>query len=469
MSSHNAITIPSDVDPDDQNSTWEKYIKADQVFQSLPYPTKLGDKKSKEPPEPDITASQHDGSDAAAPTATVPDVESSTTDARNFVTVAMISDTHGKHAGFRYEVPVDTVSEETNILLKTMNSVLENQKTDASVTPDQPPVHRQGIIYPNRVFEIKPVMLLSGNKKSVVVGPGKNVSKVIKNGAEKTDENAVPEEINDIVDNSLIIPYADILIHCGDFTMKGGENEIDSFCQFMAQLPHKYKIVIAGNHDFCLDEAYMSRPDIIERWKLKSVPKDLGSRVKKTRFTKEYCGVTYLQEESCVLEFVFDGSISTLKVYGSPVQPEKRDWAFNRKRGEEIRAHWRKIPEDTDILITHGPPLGRGDLLLEYNREDGKYSSKEEKRDITDTDTNSNNSTNSPFHAGCLDLLQEVQSRVKPLLHTFGHIHGDTTSDSFDGRTVFVNAAMCDRHNLLRKDGVVKTICLSVSGCDANG
>lgn len=46
--------------------------------------------------------------------------------------------------------------------------------------------------------------------------------------------------------------------------------------------------------------------------------------------------------------------IDGLKIWGSPIQHEFFNWAFNRKRGKEIKKHWDLIPSDTNILITHG-------------------------------------------------------------------------------------------------------------------
>ena len=64
--------------------------------------------------------------------------------------------------------------------------------------------------------------------------------------------------------------------------------------------------------------------------------------------------------------------------------------------------------------MTHGPPLGRGDGSVLGTR------------------------------AGCLDLLNEVQNRVKPQFHCFGHIH-EGYGASTDGTTTFVNAATLRR------------------------
>tara|TARA_Y100000296_G_C5174834_1_gene259491 strand:- start:2061 stop:2591 length:531 start_codon:yes stop_codon:yes gene_type:complete len=61
------------------------------------------------------------------------------------------------------------------------------------------------------------------------------------------------------------------------------------------------------------------------------------------------CGIKYLNDSSITI----DG----IKFWGSPIQPWFHDWAFNRKRGNEIRKHWELIPTNTDVLLTHGPPF----------------------------------------------------------------------------------------------------------------
>ena len=75
-----------------------------------------------------------------------------------------------------------------------------------------------------------------------------------------------------------------------------------------------------------------------------------------------------------------------MKFYGSPWQPWFCDWAYNLARGEEIAAKWAAIPSDTDVLVTHGPPLGHGDLCSSGQR------------------------------AGCLDLLERVHA-LRPRVH----------------------------------------------------
>lgn len=95
---------------------------------------------------------------------------------------------------------------------------------------------------------------------------------------------------------------------------------------------------------------------------------------------------------------------------GSPWQPEFCGWGFNLPRGKPCRERWNQIPDGIDVLITHGPPLGRGDQCIMGNR------------------------------AGCVDLLDVVQHRVKPKVHVFGHIH-EGAGCSSDGVTDFINAA----------------------------
>ena len=102
--------------------------------------------------------------------------------------------------------------------------------------------------------------------------------------------------------------------------------------------------------------------------------------------------------------------IEGVRFWGSPITPWFYNWAFNRQRGMEINAHWTKIPEDTQVLITHGPPWGVLDRT-----EDGS-------------------------HVGCEDLSRQVQ-RIQPKLHVFGHIHESNGRVEHEG-TTYVNASV---------------------------
>lgn len=178
------------------------------------------------------------------------------------------------------------------------------------------------------------------------------------------------------------IPEGDVLIHAGDFGNTGDPEEIQAFNTFLGTLPHKYKIVIAGNHDYFFE----SNPE--------------EARALLTN------GV-YLEDSEV--------AINGVRVYGSPWTPWFNDWAFNLPRGKLIRAKWDLIPEGIDILVTHGPPQGQGD--------------RDNKKPLTSE------------HLGCEDLMQVVK-RVKPRYHVFGHIHSGY-GVSEDDQTVYINAAMC--------------------------
>jgi len=164
-------------------------------------------------------------------------------------------------------------------------------------------------------------------------------------------------------------------------------------------MPHKHKVVIAGNHDITLDPEYYA--DSFARFHFKGKQDDAAA----VAAMRECAAFAYLEDGST--------TICGYSVYGSPWQPEFCDWAFNLERGEPCARRWRAIPDETEILVTHGPPVGHGDLC--------KGSSQ---------------------RAGCVDLLAEITNRVKPLYHVFGHVHegyGQTT----DGTTNYINASTC--------------------------
>lgn len=56
----------------------------------------------------------------------------------------------------------------------------------------------------------------------------------------------------------------------------------------------------------------------------------------------------------------FDPSLMYIILYNHYRQPVFCDWGFNLKRGEDILKKWQTIPADLDIIMTHGPPVGKG-------------------------------------------------------------------------------------------------------------
>jgi Icc-related predicted phosphoesterase len=155
------------------------------------------------------------------------------------------------------------------------------------------------------------------------------------------------------------VPEGDILVHAGDITRHGDLTDVESFDRWLGTLPHKHKVVICGNHDFCFQNQ----------------PEEARARI---------TNAVYLEDSACQIE--------GLTLYGSPWQPWYGGWAFNLPRGEALAEKWAMIPKGVDVLITHGPPEGILDLT---NRGDA---------------------------AGCRDLLLCVYE-LEPQLHVFGHIH----------------------------------------------
>jgi Icc-related predicted phosphoesterase len=170
---------------------------------------------------------------------------------------------------------------------------------------------------------------------------------------------------------------ANMLIIGGDLTGRGTVNELIKFNADLNNIKPLFKhvVVIAGNHDFLFQNDY-------------HLAKSLISNV-----------THYLQDDLIEIE--------GLRIYGSPHQPSYGGWAFNLDRGPAIKAKWDLIPNDLDILITHGPPMG-----------------------ILDKDL------------GCKDLLDAVIVK-KPKIHIFGHIH-EGYGVKVLNNTTFINASSCD-------------------------
>ena len=54
--------------------------------------------------------------------------------------------------------------------------------------------------------------------------------------------------------NEIPVPEADCFVFCGDMSYRGDLSEVRDFSPFLQKLPHKHKIVIAGNHDFSFED-----------------------------------------------------------------------------------------------------------------------------------------------------------------------------------------------------------------------
>lgn len=176
-----------------------------------------------------------------------------------------------------------------------------------------------------------------------------------------------------------ILPGGDLLIHCGDLSVNGFRVEVIKQLNYLHEQYDKYSkiIVIPGNHDLFAE-----------------------------RHPKEF-------EEACLMagiEVLINRSTEYegLKIWGSPVTPVYHNWAFNLPEGSRFDIY-ELIPPDTNLVITHGPPMG---ILDENNRMQ---------------------------RIGCQVLRDKIQE-IKPLAHVFGHCH-ESQGSLIQDKTLFVNCA----------------------------
>lgn len=182
--------------------------------------------------------------------------------------------------------------------------------------------------------------------------------------------------------HQLEVPAGDVLIHAGDFSEGGTRREINDFFQWFANQPHPYKICVAGNHD-----SYLEKLSIAERNKL--IPET----------------VTYLLESSI--------QIKGITFWGSPFIAQEGNWAFTKSIAA-IEQSWKKIPQETAVIITHSPPYA-----------------------ILDEATNQ-------VSMGSGSLRKQIE-RLKPTYHIFGHLH-DNYGLVKRQDTIFINATSFNSH-----------------------
>ncbi|CCD64762.1 Calcineurin-like phosphoesterase domain-containing protein [Caenorhabditis elegans] len=202
--------------------------------------------------------------------------------------------------------------------------------------------------------------------------------------------------------HNVTVPDGDVLIHAGDFTNNGKREELIKFNEEMTRFPHKYKLVVAGNHElgFDHDENQGERQD---------ADKGLGTEDGYNILTN----VTYLQDKGVTIDGV--------TFFGSSYHP-LRGFPFYRNRAEQLAECWKAVPNDTNVLITHTPPLG---YLDQFGDE----------------------------RWGCRDLLKTVE-RIQPAYHIFGHVHEQHGVLS-NGNTTFINAAQCNKGNQIQTRPIV--------------
>ena len=189
---------------------------------------------------------------------------------------------------------------------------------------------------------------------------------MIKNILFVSDTHGKHELIN-IPDN------IDCIIHCGDESnsiepIKNLQESLNFFDWFKS-LDIRHKIFVPGNHSIAIEKRLIKPDDFPE--------------------------INFLIHEQMEL--------FGLKIFGSPYTPRFGKWSYMIRR-EVINRYWEQIPENIDILITHGPPKGILDLTI---NPDGKY-----------------------FQCGCNALKKRVE-KINPMIHCFGHIHDEPNIKNF--------------------------------------
>lgn len=184
--------------------------------------------------------------------------------------------------------------------------------------------------------------------------------------------------------NNLYQSENDILIHAGDMT-EGNKEDLININNWFSKLKFKKSniICVSGNMDGISLDGTLN-----------------GHKI--------FNNAIYLEHELYQLNI----NNKLINIFGSP-------WTlkfvggfqiYNEKTSNNL---WNKVPNNIDILITHGPPAG-----------------------ILDR-------TSSGIHTGDNSLYDNVFNRIKPKVHIFGHVH-----NSFGNKTIdniqFVNVAQYD-------------------------
>lgn len=192
------------------------------------------------------------------------------------------------------------------------------------------------------------------------------------------------------------IPEGDVLIHAGDFTRHGDIHELEDFLDWFKDFPHEHKIFIAGNHDLCMQNHENEDLPINQRKKER-----IDELLKQYWYDHQ---IIYLHNSGKTIDGV--------TFFGSPYSNTLPGWAFNTDK-EKNDGVWEYMFEDTDVLITHGPPHGENDYI---NDEWGRIGDKE---------------------------LKKRREEVNDLdYHFYGHNHG--SHGKAEGKPWSINVSMLD-------------------------
>ena len=177
------------------------------------------------------------------------------------------------------------------------------------------------------------------------------------------------------------LPGGDILVHTGDWTNNGNMTQcLEFFNWFEKQTQYTHRVFIAGNHELFAEQ----NPSLFRSL----IPSNC----------------TYLEDSG----IEFEG----LKFWGTPVTLQFCNWAFNRST-TELHKHFNYIPDDTNVILTHGGPVRLGLQTLESGLDIGMEKLNER----------------------LIDLPELKVSAFGHVHYSFGH--------KIIGGTHFINSAVC--------------------------
>src|ERR1035437_1547044 len=192
------------------------------------------------------------------------------------------------------------------------------------------------------------------------------------------------------------LPETDWILHAGDVSSMGTLEQISDFLDWFSKVGnYKFRVFCAGNHDWLFERtSYLAKSMIPDN-------------------------VIYLENS----EVVIDG----IKVYGVPQQIEFCNWAFNIPK-EDMKKYWDAVPEDTNVILTHGAPFKILDMTLE-----GDFT-------------------------GCEYLLKRMSELKQLKLEVHGHIHEARGIFEFADGVKIINASILNRsYKMVNKPYIIDT------------
>ncbi|CAG9994065.1 unnamed protein product [Clonostachys byssicola] len=221
--------------------------------------------------------------------------------------------------------------------------------------------------------------------------------------------------ISDTHNCTVKLPKGDILIHAGDITNQGSYSELSRAVKWLEEAKFEAKIVIAGNHDITLDEAFYDEHGLYFHNQNPQSHEDCLSLLTSSP------SITYLNHTSQSIRLTSpDGPRTQFKVFGSPYSPRHGLWAFyydapiSPSTYSDLPRIWDDIPLDADVVVTHTPSRTHCD------------------------ETDERRAT------GC-EALRRALWRVRPRLAVCGHIHDGRGAERVTWDLTSRNVAFAER------------------------